>query len=214
MISVLIVDDHNLVRAGITRLLSDVNGIEIIAEASSGEEAVRVAKEKRPQVVLMDVSMPPGIGGLGATPKMLRNDPNIKIIALTVYAIGPFPTQLLQAGAVGYLTKDALLDEMVHAIRTVHSGKRYLSPEIAQQLALKTFSEGSKFPFDLLCGREMQVMVMIANGQNVRDISEKLCVSQKTINSYRYRIYKKLNLHSDVELMLLAMRYGILDMPE
>ena len=214
MISVLIVDDHNLVRAGITRLLSDVNGIEIIAEASSGEEAVRVAKEKRPQVVLMDVSMPPGIGGLGATPKMLRNDPNIKIIALTAYAIEPFPTQLLQAGAVGYLTKDALLDEMVHAIRTVHSGKRYLSPEIAQQLALKTFSEGDKFPFDLLRGREMQVMVMIANGQNVRDISEKLCVSQKTINSYRYRIYKKLNLHSDVELMLLAMRYGILDMPE
>ena len=210
MISVLVVDDHDLVRAGISRLLSDVAGIRVIAEANCGEDAVKIAKEKRPQVVLMDVKMP-GIGGLEATRKMLRNDPDIKIIALTIYGSEPFPTKLLQAGASGYLTKGALLEEMVNAIKAVHAGKRYLGPEIAQQLALKTLSDANKSPFDLLSERELQVMIMITNGQNVQVISEKLCVSPKTINSYRYRIYEKLNVQSDVELTLLAMRHGILD---
>src|SRR6185369_9044727 len=111
-------------------------GIKVIGEARSGEEAVKLAKEKRPHVVLMDVKMP-GIGGLEATRKMLRNDPDLKIIALTTYGTEPFPTKLLQAGASGYLTKGAVLEEMISAIKTVHTGKRYLCPDIAQQLALK-----------------------------------------------------------------------------
>ena len=206
----MVVDDHDLVRAGITRLLSDVSGFQVVAEASSGEEAVKIAKEKRPQVVLMDVKMP-GIGGLEATRKMLRNDPDLKVIALTIYGSEPFPTKLLQAGASGYLTKGALLEEMVNAIKAVHSGKRYLGPDIAQQLALKTLSDGTQSPFELLSERELQVMIMITAGQSVQTISEKLCVSPKTINSYRYRIYEKLSVDSDVELTLLAMRHGILD---
>ena len=206
----LVVDDHELVRAGISRLLSDVPGICVVAEANSGEEAVKIAREKRPNVVLMDVKMP-GIGGLEATKKMLRNDPDVKIVALTIYGTEPFPTKLLQAGASGYLTKGALLEEMVTAIKTVHNGKRYLGPDIAQQLALKTLNEADKSPFDLLSERELQVMLMITAGQSVQTISEKLCVSPKTINSYRYRIYEKLNVQSDVELTLLAMRNGILD---
>lgn len=211
MINVLVVDDQDLVRAGIVRLLSDVSGIKVIAEANCGEEAVKIAKEKGPDVVLMDVKMP-GIGGLEATRKMVRNDPNIKIIAITTYGSEPFPTKLLQAGASGYLTKGALIEEMISAIRMVYSGKRYLGPEIAQQLALKTFSDKDKSPFDLLSERELQVMIMITGGQSVQIISEKLCVSPKTINSYRYRIYEKLEVKSDVELTLLAMRNGILDM--
>lgn len=210
MINVLLVDDHDLVRAGVSRLLSDVAGIKVIGEASSGEEAVKIAREKHPHVVLMDVKMP-GIGGLEATRKMLRNDPDIKIIALTVCGGEPFPTKLLQAGASGYLTKGAALDEMVNAIRSVHAGKRYLGPEIAQQLALKTLNEGESL-FDILSERELQVMIMITSGQTVQEISEKLCVSPKTINSYRYRIYEKLAVQSDVELTLLAIRHGILDM--
>ncbi len=206
----MLVDDHELVRAGISRLLSDVNGIEVIAEVSSGEEAVKIAKEKHPQVVLMDVKMR-GIGGIEATRKMVRHDPDIKIIALTSYGAEPFPTKLLQAGASGYLTKGAVLDEMVMAIRTVHSGKRYLGPDIAQQLALKTFPDSDKSMFDQLSERELQVMIMITGGESVQEISEKLCVSPKTINSYRYRIYEKLGVGSDVELTLLAMRHGILD---
>lgn len=210
MINVLIVDDHDLVRAGVSRLLGDVPGIKVIGEARSGEEAVKMAKEKRPHVVLMDVKMP-GIGGLEATRKMLRNDPDVKIVALTVCGGEPFPTKLLQAGASGYLTKGAGIDEMVNAIRAVNAGKRYLGPEIAQQLALKTLNDGESL-FDILSERELQVMIMITSGQSVQDISEKLCVSPKTINSYRYRIYEKLNVQSDVELTLLAIRHGILDM--
>lgn len=211
MITVLVVDDHDLVRAGICRLLSEVVGITVVAEANSGEEAVKVAKEKRPHVVLMDVNMPPGFGGLGAIPKMLHNDPNIKIIMLTIYEMDPFPAKLLQAGASGYLTKGAALEEIVTAIRTVHEGKRYLSPRVAQQLALKNFIDPDISPFDLLSDREIQVMMMITGGQSVQRISEKLCVSPKTINSYRYRMYEKLNVASDVELTLLAMRYGMLN---
>lgn len=210
MINVLVVDDHDLVRSGIVRLLSDVPGIVVIGEASSGEEGVKIAREKRPHVVLMDVKMP-GIGGLEATRKMVRHDPDIKVIALTIYGQEPFPTKLLQAGASGYLTKGALLDEMVAAIRAVHAGKRYLGPEIAQQMALKSLSDNEKSPFEQLSERELQVMIMITSGQTVQAVAEKLCVSPKTINSYRYRIFEKLTVQSDVELTLLAMRHGILD---
>ena len=140
MITVLIVDDHELVRAGIRSLLSGVNGLKVIGEASTGEEAVKIAREKHPNVVLMDVRMP-GIGGLEATRKLLRADPDIKVIALTVCGEEPFPSKLLQAGAAGYLTKGSALEEMVQAIHAVCHGKRYISPEVAQQLALKHLSD-------------------------------------------------------------------------
>jgi len=210
LITVLIVDDHELVRAGIRSLLSGVNGIKVIGEASSGEEAVKVAREKHPNVVLMDVRMP-GIGGLEATRKLLRADPDIKVIALTVCDEEPFPSKLLQAGAAGYLTKGSALEEMVQAIHSVHHGKRYLSPEVAQQLALKHLSDEKASPFESLSERELQVMLMITSGQKVQEISDKLCLSPKTVNSYRYRLFDKLNVHSDVELTHLAIRHGILD---
>ena len=211
MISVLIVDDHDIVRAGVARLLGDVKGMRVVGEADSGEKAVRMAKEKQPNVVLMDVKMP-GIGGLEATRKMLRNNPDIKIIALTVCGEEPFPSKLLQAGAAGYITKDSGLDEIVNAIKAVHSGKRYIGPVIAQQLALKTVSaDADKSPLDLLSERELQVMMMITEGQKVQEISDKLCLSPKTVNSYRYRLFDKLGVASDVELTHLAIRHGILD---
>ena len=210
MITVLIVDDHELVRARIRSLLSGVNGIKVIGEASSGEEAVKIAREKHPNVVLMDVRMP-GIGGLEATRKLLRADPDIKVIALTVCDEEPFPSKLLQAGAAGYLTKGSALEEMVQAIHSVHHGKRYLSPEVAQQLALKHLSDEKASPFESLSERELQVMLMITSGQKVQEISDKLCLSPKTVNSYRYRLFDKLNVHSDVELTHLAIRHGILD---
>lgn len=210
MITVLIVDDHELVRAGIRSLLTSVNGIKVLAEASNGEEAIKVAREKRPQVVLMDVRMP-GIGGLEATRKLLRADPDIKVIALTVCNEEPFPSKLLQAGAAGYLTKGSGSDEMVKAIQSVCHGKRYISPEVAQSLALKHLSDDKESPFDILSEREMQVMLMITAGQKVQEISDKLCLSPKTVNSYRYRLFEKLSVNSDVELTHLAIRHKILD---
>ncbi|MCQ4261503.1 two-component system response regulator UvrY [Stutzerimonas stutzeri] len=211
MIRVLVVDDHDLVRTGISRMLGDISGLQVIGQADSGEDAIRKARELKPDVVLMDVKMP-GIGGLEATRKLLRSYPDLKVIAVTICEEDPFPTRLLQAGAAGYLTKGAALEEMVQAIRMVFGGQRYISPQIAQQLALKSFQpQLSESPFDLLSEREIQIALMIANCQKVQSISDKLCLSPKTVNTYRYRIFEKLSITSDVELALLAVRHGMVD---
>jgi len=204
-----VVDDHDLVRTGITRMLADIDGLQVVGEADSGESALKLARELKPDVVLMDVKMP-GIGGLEATRKLLRSHPDIKVVAVTVCEEDPFPTRLMQAGAAGYLTKGAGLDEMVQAIRLAFAGQRYISPQIAQQLALKSFQpQGS--PFDSLSEREIQIALMIVGCQKVQIISDKLCLSPKTVNTYRYRIFEKLSVTSDVELTLLAVRHGMVD---
>ena len=203
------VDDHDLVRMGITRMLADIPDIRVVGEAGSGESALALARELKPDVVLMDLRMP-GIGGLEATRKLLRQQPDIRVVAVTICDEDPFPSRLLQAGAAGYLTKGACLDEMVKAIRHVMSGQRYLSTEIAQHLALKPFdSEADRSPFDQLSEREMQIALMIVGCQKIQDISDKLFLSPKTVNTYRYRIFEKLAIHSDVELALLAVRHGV-----
>nr|WP_256835659.1 UvrY/SirA/GacA family response regulator transcription factor [Pseudomonas oleovorans] len=211
MIRVLVVDDHDLVRTGITRMLADIDGLQVVGQACTGEEALLKVRELKPDVVLMDVKMP-GIGGLEATRKLMRSHPDIKVVAVTVCDEDPFPTRLLQAGAAGYLTKGAALDEMVQAIRLVFAGQRYIDPQIAQQLALKSFQpQNSGSPFDLLSEREIQIALMIANCHKVQNISDKLCLSPKTVNTYRYRIFEKLSITSDVELALLAVRHGMVD---
>lgn len=211
MIKVLVVDDHDLVRTGITRMLADIEGLQVIGQADSGEESLKKARELKPDVVLMDVKMP-GIGGLEATRKLLRSHPDLKVIAVTACEDDLFPTRLLQAGAAGYLTKGAALEEMVQAIRMAFAGQRYISSQIAQQLALKSFQpNNSGSPFDSLSEREIQIALMIANCHKVQTISDKLCLSPKTVNTYRYRIYEKLSIASDVELALLAVRHGMVD---
>lgn len=210
LIKVLLVDDHELVRIGIRRLLQDVAGVKVVGEANSGEDAIKLAKELIPDVVLMDVQMP-GIGGLEATRKMLRHNADIKILALTVCDDEPYPSRLLQAGAAGYITKGCDPEEMVRAVRVVHSGQRYISSEIAQQLALKRFTKPEESPLDVLSERELQITLMITSGQKVQEISDKLCLSPKTVNSYRYRIFEKLGINSDVELTLLAIRLGLVE---
>ncbi len=209
-IKVMLVDDHDLVRTGIRRILTDVHGVKVVGEARNGEEALQLAREVKPHVVLMDVKMP-GIGGLEATRKLLRNDPDLKILIVTVCDDDLLPTRLLQAGAAGYLTKGASMEEMMHAIRSVNSGQRYISPEIASQLAIRHLTEKDNSPFDNLSERELQVLLMITKGMRPLDISEKLHLSPKTINSYRYRIFDKLKVKNDVELTLLALRHGLVD---
>lgn len=210
MIKVLVVDDHDLVRTGITRMLADIEGLTVVGQADSGETALLRARELKPDVVLMDIRMP-GIGGLEATRKLLRTHSDVKVIAVTACEEDPFPTRLLQAGASGYLTKGAALEEMVTAIRKVFSGQRYLSPSIAQLLALKPFQADTETPFEQLSEREMQIALMIASCEKVQAISDKLYLSPKTVNTYRYRIYEKLGISSDVELALLAVRHGLVN---
>ncbi|SFR43703.1 two component transcriptional regulator, LuxR family [Marinobacter daqiaonensis] len=213
MISVLVVDDHELVRSGITRMLADNPDIEVLGEAASGEEAVDAVRAKRPDIVLMDIRMP-GIGGLEATRKILRLDDSIRVIVVTACADDPYPTRVMQAGATAYITKGADLDEMVRAIRKAHAGQRYISPEIAQKMALKQLGgeeDQEESLFDRLSERELQIALMVVDCQKVQDISDKLCLSPKTVNSYRYRIFEKLEISSDVELALMAVRFGLLD---
>lgn len=211
MISVFLVDDHELVRTGIRRILEDVRGIRVVGEAENGENAVQWCRDNNSDVILMDMNMP-GIGGLEATKKILRVRPDTRIIVLTVHTEDPFPTKVMQAGASGYLTKCSAPDEMIQAIRAVHSGQRYISPEIAQQIALSQFkSHDIENPFKALSERELQIMLMITRGNKVNDIAEQLSLSPKTVNSYRYRLFDKLQINGDVELTRMAMRYGMLD---
>ena len=211
MISVFLVDDHELVRTGIRRILEDVRGLKVTGEAVNGETAVQWCREHEADVILMDMNMP-GIGGLEATKKILRHTPDARIIVLTVNCENPFPTKVMQAGAAGYLTKSSAPDEMIQAIRAVHAGQRYISPEIAQQMALSQFAtQDSDNPFKALSERELQIMLMITKGSKVNDIAEQLSLSPKTVNSYRYRLFDKLNISGDVELTRMAIRYGMLD---
>lgn len=210
LIKVLVVDDHDLVRMGITRMLSDVPGLTVVGEADCGESALEQARKLKPDVVLMDVRMP-GIGGLEATRKITSHDKNVRVIAVTVCDEEPFPTRLMQAGASGYVTKGAALEEMVAAIRKVAAGQRYMSPDVAQLLISKLYDPVSDCPFDTLSDREMQIALMIVGCEKVQSISDKLCLSPKTVNTYRYRIFEKLGITSDVELTLLAVRHGMVD---
>lgn len=210
MIKVFLVDDHELVRTGIRRLLDDTSGIKVVGEAETGEEAFVEVKKIKPDVVLMDVNMP-GIGGLEATRKLLQVNPSLKIIVVTIHAVEPFPTRLLEAGASGYLTKDCGINEIVNAIRAVCEGERYISADIAQEIALNVMPGSPQSPFQTLSQREMQVMMMVTQGQNVQQISDKLCLSPKTISTYRHRLFEKLNVDNDVELTRLAIRHGMID---
>jgi len=209
---IVVADDHDLVRMGLVRMLTDVPGFRVVAEATTGEDAVQLAKEHDPDVVLMDVKMP-GMGGVEATRRILAYSQHIKIIAVTSLSDDMYPERLMKAGASGYVTKGAHFDEIICAIKSVVAGKLYMSNNVAQQLALKNYggSNGGDSPFACLSEREMQTSVLIANGTKVQEIADTLNVSPKTINSYRYRIFEKLNINNDVELTLLAVKHKILD---
>lgn len=210
MISVLLVDDHKLVRTGIKLMLEKTADIRVLGEASTGEEAVERARALKPQVILMDVSMP-GIGGLEATRKLAMSLPDAKVIVLSAQTAEPFPMRLMEAGASGYLTKDTAEDEIVTAIRRVHAGERYIAAEIARQLALQAVNRSGGSPFDELSAREMQVMIMATKGHSVQEISDKLHLSPKTVSTYRSRLFEKLGVSNDVELTRLALRYGVIE---
>lgn len=207
--SIIVADDHDLVRMGIMRMLADVPEYNVVAGAKSGEEAIRLVREHKPDVVLMDVKMP-GIGGLEATKKVLAAYPRTKVIAVTGVCDEIYADRLMKAGASGYVTKDAGFDDIIAGIQKVVAGGRYMSNGVAQQIALRNFGANSS-PFDDLSERELQTALMISGGIKVCDIAESFCISPKTVNSYRYRIFEKLNISSDVELALLAVKYNLLE---
>ena len=212
MIKVLIVDDHALVRMGIRRLLEDLTNVEVVAEAESGEAALAMVKTHQPDVVLLDLKMP-GIDGWEVTRRLKKTNPTVKIIAVTALSAEPLPSRVLQLGAMGYLTKESSAEEMATAIQRVHQGHRYLSAEVAQKMAISSLEEPMESPFDILSEREMQVMLMITSGMTVQEIAERLFLSSKTINGYRYRMFEKLDIKNDVELTYLAMKHRLIEQP-
>ncbi|MDH5612165.1 MAG: response regulator [Gammaproteobacteria bacterium] len=210
-IKIMVVDDHDLVRHGLTSLLSAIDGIEVVTEANSGEQAIEYCRKNAADldIIMMDINMP-GMGGLEATQRLHRNWPNIGIIIVSVHAEGSLPKRLLSGGARGYLSKGNKVDEMVTAIRDVHAGGCYIAKDIAQQLALSALP-GEKNLIDLLSQRELQVLMMIAQGKKNNAISATLSLSPKTVSTYRKRLHEKLEVESDIEMMHLAIKNGLLD---
>ncbi|MFT5662780.1 MAG: two-component system invasion response regulator UvrY [Gammaproteobacteria bacterium] len=210
MITVLLTDDHTLVRMGIKRLLEDSKQVEIIGEASCGEDSLALAHKLKPDVILMDVNMP-GIGGVEACRRILERNPKQKIIALTIYTEKTFPKRMLEIGAKGYLTKECGVEEMIEAIKIVKAGGAYIAPRIAQQLALSLLPGNELNPIDKLSRREFQVMLMISHGLSNLEMSDKLCLSPKTISTYRLRLLEKLGAQNEVDLLKIAVEQGMVE---
>ncbi len=215
MTRLILCDDHRLVRAGLRRVLEDAPGITVVAEAGSGEELLERVRAEQPDVILMDVNMP-GMGGLEATRRILQRFPEVRIIAVSMYMEEPFPSRLLAAGARGYISKDAAADEVVSAIRRVAAGGVYITAGIANNLAENLIKgvDQEQSPFERLSQREMQVMLLVTEGKGNQEISQSLCLSPKTVSTYRYRLFEKLGVSNDVELTRMAMRYGVLGLVE
>ncbi len=208
-IKVLIVDDHELVRMGIGRMLGDDPDIEVVGEAGCGETAVAMTRKLAPDVVLLDVHMP-NIGGVEATRRIKQLNENIKVLAVSSLVAEPYPSMLLKAGVDGYITKGTPISEMITAIKKVKAGGKYFSHEIADVLAQNMLDKKAN-PFDGLSEREKQVAMMVANCQSASQIADSLFVSVKTVNTYRYRIFEKLGVDSDVKLTHLAIRHGLVN---
>lgn len=213
MIKILIVDDHALVRMGIRSLLKDLTDMTIVAEATSGEDALALVKKHAIDVVLLDMRLP-GIDGWEVTRRLRKTHPQLKVIAISAMSADSLPSRVLQLGAMGYLTKESSAEEIATAIRKVMKGEKYLSAEIAQKMAINSLEAVQGSPFDALSEREMQVMFMITAGMEVQDIAERLFLSSKTVNGYRYRIFDKLVIKNDVELTYLAMKHRVIEKPD
>lgn len=211
MIRIMLVDDHDLFRAGVRSILQGQDGMVVVGEFANGEDAVNAVRAEAPDLILMDVNMP-GIGGVEATRKILKIAPDVRVIAVTVLSDDPFPNQLLDAGARGYISKGSGSEEMLEAIHMVMRGQHYISGDVAQKLTLANFRKGGESSvLGTLSAREMQVMMMITQGQGNQQISDALFLSPKTISTYRHRLFEKLDVANDVELTHLAIRHGLLE---
>lgn len=211
--TVLVVDDHDLIRMGICRLLADVPNLAVVGQARSGEEAIMMARDLVPNIVFMDIRMP-GIGGLEATRRILSQHPEMKVIVISAFNDEVYPVTLLKAGASGYITKNADTEEIKTAVQTVLSGNVYVSPQLAQMLVVSGISNNAKSPLAQLSQRELQIAELITSGKRANDVAVTLNISPKTINTYKYRIYEKLGVTNDVELTLAAVKYGLVDPSE
>ena len=211
-IRVLIADDHKIMLAGLRSLLEKQTDFDVVAEAENGRKAVQMAEEKKPDVVVMDVSMP-DLNGIEATKQIIESLPETRVIALSMHSDKRFVMGMLRAGASGYLLKDCASQELATAIRQVAGGKKYLSPEITgvviDDFLLGAQIEEAATATSLLSPREREVLQLIAEGWSTKQIASHLYVSIKTIETHRRQLMKKLNLHNIADLTKYAIREGL-----
>jgi len=209
MINVMLVDDHAVVRMGFRLLLESAPDIKVVAEAESGELAVRSYAEHAPDVVVMDITMP-GIGGLEAIERIMAKDSQARILVLSAHEDSVHPKRVLNAGALGYLTKRSAAEELIKAIRTVAGRKMYLEASIAQQMAIQQLS-GDQNPVDVLSAREFEVFIALAKGKTTNEIADTLNLSPRTVGTHLYNIKQKLGATTSADLALTAMRCGLIE---
>jgi two-component system invasion response regulator UvrY len=207
-ITVMLVDDHAVVRMGFCLLLRNTPDIDVVAEVGSGEEACRIYPDVKPDVVVMDIVMP-GIGGLDALARILARDPHAKVLVLSAHEDTIYPTRVLQAGATGYLTKRGAPEELIGAIRQVAAGKTFVEATVAQQMAVQRAS-GQRTPIDVLTAKEFSVFLALAQGRSVNDIAATMSLSPSTVGSHLYNIKQKLGAANSAELALIAIRNGLI----
>jgi DNA-binding NarL/FixJ family response regulator len=209
-IRILLADDHSIVLDGLKRILEDCDDLEVVAEASSGEQALRMAMEKRPDVAVVDISMP-GMDGLEVVARLKDQTDEIPVIILTMYEEEQYMFRAMEVGAKGYITKRSAPDQLVHAVHRVVAGKRYIPQELAEAMAGR-LSQGSdsRSLLDSLSTRELQVLRGLALGSTNKEIASTYDISVKTVDTYRLRLLRKLNLRNNVDLSRFAMQHKLL----
>jgi DNA-binding NarL/FixJ family response regulator len=205
MIKVFLLDDHGLMRAGYRMILEPQVDMDVVGEASCGEEALPLIRKLKPDVVVCDLHMP-GVSGLDITERLVKGQVGPKVIIVSIQVDGPMPQRLLDAGAAGYLGKGCDAGELLRAIREVARGKRYLGNEIAQHMAL---GAKSRSPFDILSRREMEISLMFCQGLRAEDIARELSLSGKTVATHKYRLFDKLGIKDTIALARMAAQHGV-----
>jgi len=210
MIKIFVADDHSLIREGIKNLISSESDIKIIGESSDPYEVLEQLKKHKPDVIVLDISMP-GKSGLDLLKEIKIQLPEIKVLMMSMLPEEQFAKRTLKAGASGYITKTSLPEEFIIAIRRVASGRKYVSQNLAEQLAEDLDENVEKKPYELLSDREFQILKMIASGKSQTDIADELAISVSTVNTYRSRILEKLKLKSNNELIRYAFQNNLID---
>ena len=208
-LNVLLVDDHSVVRMGFKMLIDSEKDMKVSAEAETGEDGIIKFQDIKPDVIVMDITMP-GIGGLDAIERIIAKDKNAKILVLSAHEDSVHPKRVLSAGAIGYLTKRSAAEELINAIRTVGSGKKYIESSVAQQLAITQLS-GENDPTEVLSDREFEVFISLAKGKSTNEIADTMCLSPRTVGTHLYNIKQKLNANNSAEIALIAIRCGLLE---
>lgn len=209
-IRVLLADDHTLVRAGIRGLLEKMAGIQVVAEAGDGREALRLIEATQPDVVLMDITMP-GLNGLEAAARVTKDFPKVRVIMLSVHANEEYVWQALRGGAAGYLVKDAGPAELELAVTAVARGEMYLSPAVSKHVVQDYIRRvaGETSTLDLLTPRQREILQMIAEGNTTKEVAERLNVSVKTVETHRAQLMERLDIHDVAGLVRYAIRVGL-----